>query len=80
MDLDLDQQFVSLSLLVYRFFGNHLGSVQFAVFAGHCLVALREPPCSEQFALGVANVLYFVPEHPPVLVIFGRKHLLDNNI
>lgn len=72
MNLNLNQQLVTLTLLVDRFLRNHLRSVKLTILTRHSLVTLRKTTSPQQLTLCVTKVLALVPENSLVLVVLDR--------
>lgn len=72
MNLNLNQQLVTLTLLVDRFLRNHLRSIELTILTRHSLVTLRKTTSPQQLTLSVTKVLALVPENSLVLVVLDR--------
>lgn len=72
MNLNLNQQLVTLTLLVDRFLRNHLRSIKLAILTRHSLVTLRKTTSPQQLTLSVTKILALVPENSLVLVVLDR--------
>ncbi len=72
MNLNLNQQLVTLTLLVDRFLRNHLRSIELTILTRHSLVTLRKTTSPQQLTLCVTKILALVPENSLVLVVLDR--------